>query len=182
MEAFAGKAREVGIKAILLSDLAKSLGMSKKTLYKYFPSKEAITYELIVRWERRVNEPVVFIETDIVGSIKGWAKRWVNTDAQFCVAFWRDLRSEYPDLYSHYEKAFRGRVEIIRKIISPYMREDLAQDFSWAAYKALLRSAARPEMYQRLGISREECILNAVDFWVVAALDRDKVDAATHAQ
>ncbi|MFN5112767.1 MAG: TetR/AcrR family transcriptional regulator, partial [Ignavibacteria bacterium] len=56
---------QFGFSRISMDDLAERVGMSKKTLYKYFQSKEVLVREVIELRKIRIGELMKFIETKV---------------------------------------------------------------------------------------------------------------------
>ena len=56
---------QYGFSRISMDDLALKMGMSKKTLYKYYPSKEEIVKAVLELRKQRVGELMSFIETKV---------------------------------------------------------------------------------------------------------------------
>ncbi|MGI1679055.1 MAG: TetR/AcrR family transcriptional regulator [Cellvibrionaceae bacterium] len=175
IEAFAAKAREVGIRAIVMGELASEIHVSKKTLYKYFRNKEELVRELIVRWENHLYEAAPINDGDVIGLLKRWVTIWVNNDARYSTEFWRELRDEYPELYQHYVKSLLSRMTLMRKKLTPYLNEGMDNQFTWEIYRTLISNAAKPRMFEKLELSREECVSKTLDFWVKSAIDEEKL-------
>lgn len=176
VEAFARKARVLGIRSISMSDLARSLRMSTKTLYKYFDTKEALVHELIVRWEARVHKPITAYGTDDLMEILRYRIGvWVENDAQYSTAFWLDLKTGYPELYKVYIDSLHESMRAMREHLSPYLRDDVDAEFAWSCYFTLMTDAARRKTFEKVGMTREQSVFSAFDFWVKAAIDPDKL-------
>ena len=56
---------QFGFSRISMDDLALRMGMSKKTLYKYYPSKEELVRAVLELRKKRVGELMSFIETKV---------------------------------------------------------------------------------------------------------------------
>jgi AcrR family transcriptional regulator len=56
---------QYGFSRISMDDLAIRMGMSKKTLYKYYPSKEELVKAVLELRKQRVGELMSFIETKV---------------------------------------------------------------------------------------------------------------------
>lgn len=56
---------QYGFSRISMDDLAVKLGMSKKTLYKHFPSKEELVRGVLELRKQRIGELMKFIETKV---------------------------------------------------------------------------------------------------------------------
>lgn len=176
VDAFARKARVLGIRSISMSDLARNLRMSTKTLYKYFDTKEALVHELIVRWEARVHKPISAYGTDnLMDILRYRIGVWVENDAQYSTAFWLDLKTGYPELYRVYIDSLHESMRVIREHLSPYLRDDIDAEFAWSCYFTLMTDAARRKTFEKVGMTREQSVFAAFDFWVKAAIDQDKL-------
>lgn len=179
IEAFARKARVLGIRSISMTGLASSLRMSTKTLYKYFRTKDELVHELVVRWEARAHKPITAYDTNNLMDILRYRIRvWVQNDAQYSTAFWLDLKTGYPALYKVYIDSLHESMRAMRERLTPYLRDDVDVEFAWSCYFTLMTDAARPRTFEKVGMTREQCVFAAFDFWVAAALDMDKLATA----
>ncbi len=179
IEAFARKARVLGIRSISMTGLASSLRMSTKTLYKYFRTKDELVHELVVRWEARAHKPITAYDTNNLMDILRYRIRvWVQNDAQYSTAFWLDLKTGYPALYKVYIDSLHESMRAMRERLTPYLRDDVDVEFAWSCYFTLMTDAARPRTFEKVGMTREQCVFAAFDFWVAAALDMDKLASA----
>lgn len=176
VDAFARKARVLGIRSIAMSGLASSLRMSTKTLYKYFTNKEELVRELVVRWEARVHRPISDYGTnDLMEILRYRIRVWVDNDAQYSTAFWLDLKTGYPDLYRIYIDSLHESMREMRQRLTPYLKDSVDVEYAWASYFTLMTDAARRKTFEKVGMSREQCVFAAFDFWVSAALDPEKL-------
>lgn len=179
VDVFARKAKVLGIRSISMNDLASTLRMSTKTLYKYFTNKEELVHELIVRWEARAHKPISSYPTnDLMEILRYRIKVWVQNDAQFSTAFWLDLKTGYPQLYKVYIDSLYESMRAMRARLTPYLRDDVDVEFAWSCYFILMTEAARRKTFEKVGMTREECVFSAFDFWVKAAIDQDKLAKA----
>lgn len=174
-EAFAHRAQKVGIRSISMADLARELRMSTKTLYKYFRNKEELVYELVARWENRIHKPLSSYEGGLLDILRYWVKIWVENDAQFSTAFWLDLKTDYPQLYQVYVDSLYNRMAVMKKRVTPYLKDSINHEFAWSSYFILMTASSQPKTFERIGMTREECVFAAFDFWVEGALDKDKI-------
>lgn len=175
VEAFADRAQTVGIRAISMSDLARELRVSTKTLYKYFRNKEELVQELVARWESRIHKPLSAYEGGLFDILRYWVKVWVENDAQFSTAFWLDLKTDYPQLYKVYVDSLYSRMAAMKERVRPFLKDDINQPFTWSSYFILMTAAAQPKTFEKLGMTREQSVFAAFDFWAEASLDKAKV-------
>ncbi len=177
VDAFAERAKTLGVKAIMMSDIARDLGMSKKTLYKYFAGKEEVVQQLIVRWESRFELPAYNPARNIVAQLEEWVEKWLRIDGQYSMEFWAELQAEYPTLHNHYRNALVKRLQELRGYIEPFLRDGMDHNYTWLAYRTLIKQAALPETHQALDLCQRDCVSKALQFWMQAALDPEKVNS-----
>ncbi|MGQ9425576.1 TetR/AcrR family transcriptional regulator [Gilvimarinus sp. F26214L] len=175
VEAFARRAQTVGIRSISMSELARELRVSTKTLYKYFRNKEDVVYELVARWENRIHRPLSSYEGGLLEILRYWVKVWVENDAQFSTAFWLDLQTDYPHLYKVYVDSLYSRMAVMKARVTPFLRQEINPDFAWSAYFILMTASAKPKTFEKIGMTRDQCVYAAFDFWVEAALDKELI-------
>ena len=93
-----------GFRSVTMDDLAEELGMSKKTLYAYFPSKRALL-------EAVIDDKLTAVETDLErcqsGDAEGFPARLQallscvrHHTEEISEAWLRDVRREAPDLFA----------------------------------------------------------------------------------
>lgn len=178
IDVFARKAKILGIRSIAMNDIAKELRASTKTIYKHFRTKEDLVYELIVRWENRTHRPISSYGMSLLEVLRYWINVWVENDAQFSASFWMDLKTDYPKLHKIYSDSLYAQMAAMQKQLTPYIRDDVNHDFIWSAYFLLMTSFALPKKFEKVGMSREESVYSAFDFWIHGALDIDKLKSA----
>lgn len=175
VEAFARRAQKVGIRSISMGELARELRVSTKTLYKYFRNKEDLVYELVVRWANRIHKPLSSYEGGLLEILRYWVKVWVENDAQFSTAFWLDLKTDYPQLYKIYVDSLYSRMAVMKARVTPFLKAEIDPDFAWSAYFILMTASSKPKTFEKIGMTREQCVYAAFDFWVNSALDKERI-------
>lgn len=171
VQAFSRRARVVGIRSIAMADLAKELRVSTKTLYKYFRNKGDLVHELVVRWESRIHQPSGYTGTDLLERLRHAIDVWAENDAQFSTAFWLDLKSDYPRLYQVYMNFLHNRMEAMQKRLTPYLKPELDPGFAWSSYVNLMAASKQPKNFEKIGMTREQCIHASFEFWLNGAID-----------
>ena len=177
VEAFSKRAQIVGIRSIAMGELAKQLRISTKTLYKYFHNKGEIVHELVVRWEKRIHKPISYYGTDLVEILRYWVQVWVENDAQFSTAFWIDLKSDYPQLYKVYVNSLYNRMDAMKRRVTPYLKPGINHDFAWSSYFILMTASSQPKTFEKIGMTREQCVYAAFEFWMNGAVDMERLMA-----
>ena len=181
IEAFSERARTVGIRSISMAELARQLRISTKTLYKYFANKGELVHELVVRWERRIHKPVSYYGTDLIEVLRYWVKVWIENDAQFSTAFWNDIKSDYPKLYQVYVDSLYNRMAAMKSRLTPFLKAEINHEFAWSSYFILMTASSQPKTFERIGMTREQCVYEAFNFWINGAVDLARLRAAQEA-
>jgi AcrR family transcriptional regulator len=143
--------RQYGIRSVTMDDISKSLGISKKTLYEAFPSKEELLNYIIEEWikimqdstceEMALKQSANAID-EIVTILKHLSTSMHNINPIF---FW-ELEKYYPEQAKKLNE-FREKYisEKIRKnlekgIAEKLYRSDINIDIVVMIYKQLVRS------------------------------------------
>lgn len=174
VEAFSNRARHAGIRSIAMCELSKELRTSTKTIYKVFPSKADLVHEIVVRWESRIHQPFSY-NNDLIAILRHWVNVWVENHVLFSPAFWQDLKTDFPELHKVYVSSLDERLSAMKERVSPYLKSTVNPEFAWKSYTLLITSASKPKTFEKIGMTREQCVYTAFDFWVNAALDVDRL-------
>lgn len=167
---FVERAKEVGVRAVSTDEMAKSLSISKKTLYKVFRSKEDLVREVLNSWEQRLREPLDR-EGDPRGVVHAAVGRWYDNDAQFKPIFWKDVGDDYPALRKKYFDVMFDKMRDIGSHLTEYRRPGMSKEFGLQVYMLLMLSAPQPEFYEKAKMNRREAVMNALDVWLDGVFD-----------
>jgi TetR/AcrR family transcriptional regulator, cholesterol catabolism regulator len=100
-----------GFSRVLMDDLARELGMSKKTLYAHFASKEALLHAVLIQRVSEVDqglESIVSAKESFPAKM-GHVARFLQANlAEVSPVFLEDIRRYAPDCFRVVEE-FRGR-------------------------------------------------------------------------
>ena len=154
LEAAARRFMELGISKVTLDEIASDLRMSKKTLYKYFPSKEDLLENVIHERIKRNGKRF----TDIMGSGKPFAEKLQEMFAfagqEFSTPgrqFVLDLRRFAPDLWKEAEE-FRRKTIVtnVRNMIEQakdegMIRKDLNVDIFVLVFLSAVQNLLTPQ-------------------------------------
>jgi AcrR family transcriptional regulator len=104
-----------GFRRVTMDDLAEELGMSKKTLYTYFPSKnallEAVLLDRCARIEADLDRLSRDVSSDFAGSLRQLLAGMQRHAEEIQPPFLRDMRREAPQMFSVVVKRRREIVE-----------------------------------------------------------------------
>lgn len=140
---------EVGIRSVSIDDICRELGISKKTFYVYFESKDQLVREMLALLEQKLENKMLreVGGKDVIQVLQEWGKMARRTEKDFKQAppIVYDLQKYYPNLYVQHkehlcEMMYRNLVPFIQKgQHSGVFRKDLdaditAQLFAYAHY------------------------------------------------
>ncbi|HUI29650.1 MAG TPA: TetR/AcrR family transcriptional regulator [Candidatus Acidoferrales bacterium] len=152
---------EHGYSRVTMEEIASSLGMSKKTLYKFFPNKEAILRELVSQrqceFTERIDEIWQQADIDFVGKLRKTLDFFAERTSR--VNRFHDLQKQIPDLWKEI-CAFKNEkgTEKIRQLLSigfesGIIRNDLGRDIIILLYTNAVESMMNPELLSELPYS-----------------------------
>ena len=177
LAAFSAKAKAIGIRGVMMGELASELRISASTLYKHFPSKDALTLACVERWADELGaaeaaEPRAGEPRDGFEQFMHWVDAWADANAALSPAFARDLETDYPAAWRRYREEIRRRKERGAELLRPVLKPEIDAEVSLAVLNLILTTVLRPEFADRLRISRHEALRSAVAIWAGGAVDR----------
>lgn len=134
LEYSAKKFMENGFYKTSMDEIASELGMSKKTLYKYFDSKSDLVQQVAVNFietqKKWVDEIIMDRKTDIIEKLILLTKR--NTDRTRMVneKWHNDIRLHEPKLHKYCEKFQNESISrIATELIKQGKKEKVIEDY-----------------------------------------------------
>lgn len=172
LEAFAERARTRGIRAVVMGDLARSLGMSKKTLYQHFESKDEMVREIVERWIRRMRASAgdPSAPSDPHQLLRWWTDEWVRAQTDYCTEFWRDLERDHPIAWQHFQ-TIKDVAAPIHAKVSPLLRKEIDWNVAGEMYYLIVSFFNDPTVCQRFNLERRAAVLAALEIWMAGALE-----------
>ena len=109
--------QQVGIRSVSIDDICHELGMSKKTFYVYFPSKDDLVQAILHKHEQKVAHDLdnALSKRTITQVIVEWAKIAKSTAKKDLKTppMMYDLEKYYPQLFAAHKKVMRQTAENI---------------------------------------------------------------------
>ncbi len=178
--------------------LANKLGISKRTLYEYFSSKEYLLEEIVDRdlKEIKLNVNKIIMELRVPGSdfLLNLSKLWnlmSKTSCTFSKEFFEDIRKFAPDQWSKIEK-FRAKqiksnftklhsIGVKKGIIKANINKDIFvlldnrycfknKDIFYLIYYNSLHNILVPEVLSELPLTNQEALNNIIDVLLSGSL------------
>lgn len=149
-----------GYRSVTMKELADKLGMSKKTIYQYFSSKEDIATAVVEESMKRLDEVAKIIEIPNLEPqflIKEILMQSKEESLRFGPLFLMDIEKYLPELAIRY-KSFRSeKKQTINKLLKDAQHLDLVKDISIPLVTEILsvclKALVRSDSFSQLGFS-----------------------------
>ena len=140
-----------GIKGITMDDIAKKLGKSKKTLYKYFDSKEELIREMLIL---RLGSDAQKIQAVIDGPLNA-------IDKMFSISKEVTSRMKHmnPSLMSDLKKYYRETWELIEKYKNEFIFKMVFDNISQGISEGVYRKDIDQNLIAKFYIGHIEALL-----------------------
>lgn len=173
LEAFAVRAKASGVRGVVMADLAHDLGMSKKTLYRHFESKDALVLDLVRAWGERLEDGQRALRVGAESPVtffRDVATLWVDALSEFSRAFWTEVRSEHPDAHAAFVVFLQASRRRLRERLTRHLRPGVDRELALEILNATVARGADPSLAALLGIPTREALLGSLDIWARGAL------------
>lgn len=158
-----------------MDDLARELGMSKKTLYVHFPGKEAIMEAVIddIFAEVRAMAGTLFANRQLGFTEKlhrftdGMTKRFTTISPQLL----RDLQRFAPKLYQHIEHMRHTHIPVIfgqlvqQGQAAGMVRAEVDAAFAIEFWRAAIQTLMHPDALERLQLQPDQIFTQAINLF-----------------
>jgi AcrR family transcriptional regulator len=176
LEAFSAKAKRHGLRSVMMAEFASELRMSATTLYKLYPSKEALALACVERWAKELAAtdaaaPGPHAPEGFAGFMR-WVEAWAEANSRLSPAFRRELHSDYPAAWRRYRAVIQQLKEQGAARLQPALKPDVDARVALAILNTILEQVVEPEFAERLRLPRREAIRAALTIWAAGALDR----------
>lgn len=147
-----------GIRSVTLDEIARDLGISKKTIYQHFADKDEIVYEAINAEMQR--DKCEFEELD--RSSANVIEKIMKTSEMMRVQFSSFNPALVQDIKKYYPRAW----QVVEQHNQDFILESLRQDLRWGIEEGLFRADTPVEILSRM---RMEQVLMGFDLRVFPA-------------
>ncbi|HEY0863023.1 MAG TPA: TetR/AcrR family transcriptional regulator [Lacunisphaera sp.] len=162
-----------GYSQCTMDELAADLGMSKKTLYVHFASKEALMRAVLEDLGREVrasaDELFANRQLNFAEKLRGFAEGMAERMARMNPRLLRDLQRFAPPLYAQLSELREKNVPYIfgRFIeegqLAGLVRTDLRTDFAVMFFLQAMQGLLNPATMDRLGLAPREIAPRAIE-------------------
>ncbi len=154
-----------GFSRVTMEELAQTLGISKKTLYRYYSTKDDLIREIVDQTEAEMsNYCRSLVESKQYNFIEKHALlgHFIGTKiSQQSVAFWSDLERYLPEVYSSHAKKREETVRthfldlIQQGIKQKYLRKDVNPHVVMLMFLAVIEGVFKPSIVSTLPLTPE---------------------------
>jgi len=172
-----------GYSALILDELARELGISKKTLYRYFSGKEALVGEIIDAFAREVRTAADALFADGTLSYPVKTRRFVQTMmgrlGTLSPHVIRDLQRYAPALFRKVEQLRTTNIphifgELIRQgQVAGLVRADIKPQFAIEFWLPAIQNLMHPDTLYRLRLTPEQVFEQAIGIYFNGLLTPD---------
>ncbi len=156
-----------GFNKVTLDELSSELGISKKTMYKFFPSKDELLKTIIRAMERRVERNITkIVESEkpvvqklaefmlFIGKVAGRLSRAFQLDVQrFAPAIWKELEAFRREKITTY---FGAMIQEAKK--ERIFRDDVNDQVVFMMFLNSVQSIVNPEVLSQHSFSPKEAM------------------------
>jgi AcrR family transcriptional regulator len=163
-----------GYTALTMDELAAELGMSKKTLYVHFPSKDDLVGEILRGFiaEIRASADTLFRDESLSFTVKlhRFSEAMVNR-LRINPHIFRDLQRAAPHMYRQIEELRHKNIphifgQMIREGQAAKMvRADIDPDFAVEFWRPAIQALMHPDSLERLQLSPDEIFRRAINLF-----------------
>ena len=155
-----------GYSKVTMDEIAANLGMSKKTLYKFFPSKEELVREIIYKMRCGVKDYIDDLlandEMDFVEKLKRLMNLIGNQSSKLQGPLLEDLHRNIPEVWQQINEFRKENVRqkftqlINMGVEKGIFRKDVDQRLIVLTYSSAIQGLINPEILSQMPFSVEQ--------------------------
>ena len=145
-----------GVKRITMDDIAKQLGMSKKTIYQHFKDKNELVYVLIQNMldtQMKVMDAQTALAANAVQEVFFVVTHLQNMLSKMNPMIFYDLQKYHPEVWN-----------LFKKFRYSYMKDCLLKNLKWGVEEGLFRDNLNFEIIATMRIEQCDMVFNQIVF------------------
>ena len=148
--------QQVGIRSVSVDDICHELGMSKKTFYVYFASKDDLVEVLLQQHEQKMNRDVQHLVANktVVQLLVDWAKIARQTEKST-----HQTPPKLYDLKKYYPNQFKQHIERINYV----MQQELVRFLQKGQVEGIFRQEIDVEVAAMLMVNTHQIVAEYID-------------------
>jgi AcrR family transcriptional regulator len=164
-----------GYSALTMDELAAELGMSKKTLYVHFPTKDALVETILAEFvgQVRTSADALFSDPDLsfIRKLQQFSENMVKRLARVNPHVFRDLQRTAPHLYRRIEELRHHNIPLIfgrllrQGQAAGIVRAEVDPDFAVEFWRPAIQSLMHPDTLDRLQRTPDQMFAQAANLF-----------------
>jgi AcrR family transcriptional regulator len=172
-----------GFSYVKTDDLAKDLGISKRTLYDHFPSKENLLSAVIDDELKAIDTQLNAImkselvkEGDFIGIMKKLLGLMSSQSCTFTKEFFDDIRRVAPSQWDRIEefrmKGFKANFDLLHNlgVKNGYVKKNINKEIFFLIFSHALHNIMTPEVISKLPFTTLEVTESIIEVLLTGAL------------
>ena len=169
-----------GYSALTMDELARELGVSKKTLYVYFPSKDALVETILDEFSSEVRNLADGLFTDntqpFAVKFRRLGEAMMQRFSKLTPHMLRDLQRFAPKIYAKIDEMRRKNIpyvfgQIIREgQAAGAVRTDLDPQLAIEYWRFAITNLMQPEALERLGMQPDQVFKKSINLFFAGLL------------
>ena len=153
----------LGFTKVTMDEIAHELGMSKRTLYQYFPGKKALLRKALLSRTERISEGLGKInrsnETPFGKRLEQALTLVAREIPHFSPIFLRDIQRHAPEVWQELDRRRQETIHtrfgqlIHEGVKDGFLRKDIDAEVLVLLFSTLIRNVMNPETLSRLPLS-----------------------------
>lgn len=166
------KMLQFGYRKVTLDDIAKDLKVAKKTIYKYFSSKEKIAEVIFEQLKERIKTEQSQIEKASKDPLKVISETTLFIQKELSPwfhPFMNDIEVELPGLWKDFvgfrSKQIMEMENLIKSAVKKRIFRSVNPSIAVRAYLGAVDNVIDPEYLEQQGLSFSDAIGEVMDIW-----------------
>jgi len=171
-----------GIKSVSMDDLARLLGISKKTIYNFISNKKGLVHAVVktyIRDEEKTMRKITKNSSNAIDEIIQIASHVQGTLKSMKPSLTYDLKKYHPNTwqliegkhFSFIEKSVEDNLK--RGIKEGYYREDIRVDIVPTLYISLAKLVANPDLFEHQNINHVDLYDSVISYHLNALINNN---------
>jgi len=164
---------ERGLRKVTMEEIAGAIGISKKTLYQAFSSKDELVHALADRefaeWEERGRDLATELP-DVVERLHALARYSIDAHRRFGPEIRRDLQADYPEIFEKFRQQRQrhlGNLEsLIRSGIAQGQLKDVNPRVAALALSGALQRVTEPDTVRQNSFTADEAAADVYELFL----------------
>ncbi len=153
----------LGFTKVTMDEIAHEMGMSKRTLYQYFPGKKALLRKALLSRTKRISEGLGKIsqsnETHFGKKLEQALTLVATEIPHFSPVFLRDIQRHAPEVWQELDRRRQETIhtrfgQLIQEGVKDgFLRKDIDAEVLVLLFSTLIRNIVNPETLSQLPLS-----------------------------